>query len=146
MSTEAAMDMLGKKIEVLWEGHESNPDSWYPGLLKEYNVETGKHLIEFDDGDIIWDELTKITYRLAKNQPIVKAPPAASPPDDASAAPPAEAEVRRRRIDPLPTCTHVCGGHGEERKSREKGENQEEGGREPVSQHSPRYVAAPSPL
>ena len=76
---DAAMDLLGKRVEVLWEGDEGEDDSWYPAVVKEYNIESKQHLVEFDDGDVDWYDLQSIAYRMVAAEPAADAKAAAAP-------------------------------------------------------------------
>lgn len=42
--------MIGKKIKVFWPVDES----WYSGVVHEYDVTTGEHLLRYSDGDTEW--------------------------------------------------------------------------------------------
>jgi hypothetical protein len=42
--------MLHKKVRVFWPVDES----WYTGVVQEYDPETGEHLLKYQDGDTEW--------------------------------------------------------------------------------------------
>lgn len=69
----AGARLLGKRIEVFWEGTE-NGDVWYPGRIVEFDHQKRDYLIQYDDGDRDWYKLNAIKYRVieeASPAPIV---------------------------------------------------------------------------
>jgi len=42
--------MIGKKVRVFWPVDES----WYTGVVHEYDPSTGEHLLRYEDGDAEW--------------------------------------------------------------------------------------------
>jgi hypothetical protein len=42
--------MIGRKVRVFWPVNES----WYTGVVQEYDVSTGEHLLCYSDGDTEW--------------------------------------------------------------------------------------------
>ena len=55
--------VLGQRLSVFWEGTDEG-DVWYPGHVVEYNHAKQEYLVEYDDGDTDWYDLTKIKYRI----------------------------------------------------------------------------------
>lgn len=45
-----AQCMIGKKVRVFWPLDEQ----WYVGVVKEYDVSSGEHLLKYPDGDTEW--------------------------------------------------------------------------------------------
>lgn len=42
--------MIGKKVKVFWPVD----NSWYNGIVQEYDADTGEHLLRYPDGDSEW--------------------------------------------------------------------------------------------
>jgi hypothetical protein len=55
--------VLGQRLSVFWEGTDEG-DQWYSGHVVEYNHSKQEYLVEYDDGDTDWYDLTKIKYRI----------------------------------------------------------------------------------
>ena len=47
---------IGQRVSVWWKGDRGRP--WYDGTIKEHDAIRGEHLIEYDDGDERWHDLT----------------------------------------------------------------------------------------
>ena len=70
-------DIVGRRVEVLWERDSTNAVAntgslnniadgvgWYSGIISKYNISKQEHLIEYDDGDQDWYDLGKVQFRL----------------------------------------------------------------------------------
>jgi phage baseplate assembly protein gpV len=55
--------VLGQRLSVFWEGTDEG-DVWYPGHVVEYNHSKQEYLVEYDDGDTDWYDLTKVKYKI----------------------------------------------------------------------------------
>ena len=42
--------MIGKKVRVFWPVD----NSWYTGVVLQYDANTGEHLLKYDDEDTEW--------------------------------------------------------------------------------------------
>ena len=42
--------MIGKKVRVFWPVD----NSWYTGIVLQYDGNTGEHLLKYDDEDTEW--------------------------------------------------------------------------------------------
>jgi hypothetical protein len=49
--------MVGKKVRVFWPVDES----WYTGIVQEFDSETGQHLLCYNDGDTEWVKIGENT-------------------------------------------------------------------------------------
>ena len=54
---------LGLRVEVWWDGEEE----WFGGNIVKYENKTKKHMIEYDDNDVIVEDLRKSRVRWPAN-------------------------------------------------------------------------------
>ncbi len=54
-------NVLGQRVSVFWEGTDQG-DMWYSGTVVEFDHAKKEYLVEYDDGDRDWYDLTKIKY------------------------------------------------------------------------------------
>ena len=78
--------MIGKKVRVFWPVDES----WYTGIVQEYDSTSGEHLLKYQDGDTEWVKIgeNNTTGMPQGNSPGPGGPmdiPAPPPPQDSSA-------------------------------------------------------------
>jgi Myb-like DNA-binding domain len=83
--------MIGKKVKVFWPVDES----WYTGVVQEYDPTTGEHLLQYIDGDTEWVKIGD----MINNSP----PSHHTPPNVASADrhPPPEGPPPSAMYDPI---------------------------------------------
>jgi hypothetical protein len=55
--------MIGKKVKVFWPVDES----WYTGVVQEYDPNTGEHLLQYMDGDTEWVKIGDIQNNTAES-------------------------------------------------------------------------------
>ena len=68
LGLEAAA-LLGHEVEILWNNDEGDDiGTYYHGEIREFNVQTGEHLVVYDDGDRDWYDLTRVKYRIPEKE------------------------------------------------------------------------------
>jgi Myb-like DNA-binding domain len=65
--------MIGKKVKVFWPVDES----WYTGVVQEFDPSTGEHCLQYIDGDTEWVKIGDLSGQQQQQPP---PPPNASPP------------------------------------------------------------------
>jgi hypothetical protein len=50
--------MIGKKVRVFWPVD----NSWYTGVVLQYDANTGEHLLKYDDDDTEWVKVRLFVY------------------------------------------------------------------------------------
>lgn len=66
---EGGQDLVGKRIEVWWDGEAE----WFGGVIAKYSCKTKKHTVEYDDGEVIVEDLTKSNVRILEEPPATPA-------------------------------------------------------------------------
>ena len=57
--------MIGKKVKVFWPVDES----WYTGIVQEYDPNTGEHCLRYADGDIEWVKIGDLSSQQQHSTP-----------------------------------------------------------------------------
>jgi DNA mismatch repair protein MSH6 len=59
--TQYGSEIVGRRCKVFWRDDKA----WYKGMISRYDDSLSKHLVEYDDGDTEWLNLTAEKFELA---------------------------------------------------------------------------------